>query len=329
MRATTCSTGSKRLNLASTNRVGSRPGDLPGPGLELVERLGDGRERAAFDLGPDADGQLPAHAAMIAGAGISEPVRGPARRKRRRPRAAHRQLDLHLGQRTELPSLERTGGQVGRHPLNGDVVGQHRGPEAPDTMRDRGMRQPRHQLAGQPLALVVVADDDRELGRRGIVGQPDVARDGHDRLVGLVGKRGHEGEVVGAVDLDEVPRVGRRQLRLGRQKAPVARFRRQPRMGGAQALVVVGPDRADRDRAAVVEGVVGPPYVRSPTPAEAIVTVRTPQPDPNQSPRRNLRRPSSTRWAAADPGARMSKAWGTPGRTCSSVGTPLRASRVA
>ena len=68
----------------------------------------------------------------------------------------------------------------------------------------------RHQLAGQPLALVVVADDDRELGRRRIVGQADVAGDGDDRLVGLVGQRGHEGEVVGAVDLDEVPRVGGR-----------------------------------------------------------------------------------------------------------------------
>jgi hypothetical protein len=66
-------------------------------------------------------------------------------------------------------------GQAAHQAMGGLVLGEHHRAEAKDAASARLQRESLEQLGGQPLALIAVADDDRELRCAGIIDQADDA----------------------------------------------------------------------------------------------------------------------------------------------------------
>jgi len=90
-----------------------------------------------------------------------------------------------------------------------------------------------------------IADGDRKLRRSGVFSQADEATNRHDPL-GIIRDRRRQGDMVAPVHLNEVPRVGVAQTRLGDQEPLIAALGRKPLKGGLKPWTITTMDRADR-----------------------------------------------------------------------------------
>ena len=126
------------------------------------------------------------------------------------------------------------------------VLGEHLGDEAREAALAGGRGEVLEQDRPETPALVVVAHDERDLGRRGLR-EPHVAPDGDD----LAAEPEHEGHAVVVVDLDEVLEVALGDVRVGAEVAEVAGPVRQPAVERDHVVRVVGRDRAQVCRRAV------------------------------------------------------------------------------
>src|SRR5437764_6264735 len=119
-----------------------------------------------------------------------------------------------------MPLAPRTVAEAADKLARRRVLGEHRRPEADDSARRGGFREPREQCRAEPLLLEAIADHDGNLRPRWILRETDKACDAEDSLRVRCGGC-YECDMVAPVDLHEVPRLRVRQVRLGRQKAPI------------------------------------------------------------------------------------------------------------
>ena len=126
------------------------------------------------------------------------------------------------------------------------------GGEARDPEGARAVGQRDAERRAQALALVAVADDDRDLGGVRMLGVAHPAPDaGHGGRV--VGQDGDERVVVDVVDLGQVAQLGQREAVLGREEAQARAPRRERRHPAHEQSLVIGRDGPDEDSRTVAQ----------------------------------------------------------------------------
>ena len=139
------------------------------------------------------------------------------------------------------------------HPL---VVGEHLGDEPVHAALAGGLGEVLEEDLGDPAALVLVLDEEGDLGLAGLdhVVPPDrdhLALQGH-----------HERHPLVVVDLGEPGHVAVGQVRHRREEPVVLRAVGDPLVELHQQLGVLGPDRPDVRGLAVAQDDVGLPVAR-------------------------------------------------------------------
>ena len=231
-------------------------------GVDAADRLGervDGQHRAGEAAAHEVVHQLVADGARSA-TGADDSDRGGAQDATDRcdhgsPFAFLDVLVEHFGWRQREADVDDAGVEV-----TGDVepcvaedvhhrpvVGQGLGVEALDAVAAGDGGEVFEHHGRQTAPLLVVFDDERDLGRCRFTLAAVVAHDGHDQPVEL----GDQREPFAVVDLRQSMELGFGNLGDRREEPEVDRLRRQPPVQGAQLLDVVGADRADVCGAAV------------------------------------------------------------------------------
>ena len=169
-----------------------------------------------------------------------------------RPRR-RRDVELQV-QRRALQRPADLEARVTEHAHHLVVLGEDLGDETRQPALARGRGEVLEQDRPETAALVVVAHDERDLGRGGLR-EPDVAPDGDD----LAAEPEHEGDSVVVVDLHEVLEVALGDVRIGAEVPEVARPVRQLGVERHHRVGVVRRDRAQVRGRAVGRDDVGLP----------------------------------------------------------------------
>lgn len=106
----------------------------------------------------------------------------------------------------------------------GDVLAEDRGQEARNAPWPRLIGEPEREQAPEPLALILVPDDDGG-SHLGVVGQPHDLSYGHELVRGVRPTRA-EGEVLVPVTPGEVTQLADSEAPLGSEEAAVDGLRR-------------------------------------------------------------------------------------------------------
>ena len=151
-----------------------------------------------------------------------------------------------------------------RHPVaaaqedreHGVVLAEHVGLELLDVVGAGDLRQMLEQHRADAAPLMRVGDRERNLGAPRLAGhgvEEGVAADADDLLVGAVAQRRHQRHAIAEVELGELAQLVVGQARLHPEEAEIDRARAQPAEVIEQAGLVVGPNGAHVDRAAVAQ----------------------------------------------------------------------------
>ncbi len=127
--------------------------------------------------------------------------------------------------------------------------------ELGDAVGARDRHQVLEEQRADPASLVLVGDGERHLGarRRRAVVDRVVAADADDALAVALDERRDQADVAHEVELGEAGELLGRQLLLRTEEAKMDRLDAQTAEVLSQPVLVVRPDGADQDRAAVAE----------------------------------------------------------------------------
>ena len=133
-------------------------------------------------------------------------------------------------------ALPGTKSVLSQQPARGAVFPQCRSGEERQAVGARALDREAGESGADAHPLERIGDLDRHLGDIRSICVAHVSGDAHDRVVALI-DRG-DGLVVEVINVGEEGELARRQLALGRQKAPVARFRGEPGEQGGHSGAV-------------------------------------------------------------------------------------------